>query len=410
MKPRIHRTAAAQRCGASQRTPGRHLLGFVLAMIAVGCTPQPQGPTVEKFVETRAVMSTLATITLISNSSARAVEATEAGFAALDSVVALMNAHAAQGDLAQVNASAGRRAVPVAPATFAVLQQALAISSQSGGAFDVTVGPLIALWRRCAEEQRLPTDRELETARSRTGYQQVELDTLGRTVRYAAAGMRIDLGGIAKGYAIDRAVAAIRASGIEDGIVEVGGDLRCFGQIPAALVGRSATLPVRTLRRRAADAGAPESRSAPLGDVPDGFFPGLRRTEKVSLESRQAWPLGVQDPFGEELLGKMRVPAGGVATSGHYRRYTEIQGQRYSHIIDPRTGQPVADPASVTVVAPDALTADALATALTVLGAQAGLALAESLPEVEALIIAGRPAAPELAATSGFPEILEVAR
>ncbi|MBD3235274.1 MAG: hypothetical protein GF330_01055 [Candidatus Eisenbacteria bacterium] len=402
--------------GVRSRLPAldRSLLPtLALSLLAAACGPEPHGPQVEKFVETRSVMSTLATITLISGDSDRAVRATEAGFAALDSVEAWMSAHSGEGDLARINAAAFDADVVVSPATFDVLRAALAAGERSGGAFDVTIGPLIQLWRRCAESGRLPTEEEIEAARARVGYRKVGLDSLRRTVRFGAPGMRIDLGGIAKGYAIDRAVAAIRDAGIGDGIVEVGGDLRCFGRIPAALIGEAASLPVRTLRRRsdeqargARDTGAEEGGVS--REPPRDFFPGLRRTEKTPAESLRAWPLGVQSPFGEDLLGKMRVPEGGVATSGHYRRHIEIDGRRYSHILDPRTGRPVGDPASVTVVAPDALTADALATALTVLGMEEGLALAESLPGVEALVIGGCAATPQLSATTGFPEILRV--
>jgi len=379
-------------------------LAATLSLALSGCSAPPRGPRVEKFVETRAVMSTLATVTLITGSTERAVAAADGAFAALDSVTALMSAHATTGDVAEINRSAHERAVPVDPATFRVLARAKEFSALSGGAFDVTVGPLIDLWKRGARDGRAPAPEEIAAARARVGSDRLELSASASSVRFASPGMHVDLGGIAKGYAVDRAVAAIQRAGVDAGIVEVGGDLRCFGRIPAELIGRETALPVRSLRKRDAPvARAPADRAA--DSMLQEFFPGLRRSGPVSPADPQPWPLGVQSPFGETLLGKIRIPEGGVATSGHYRRFVEIAGRHYSHILDPRSGQPVAAPASVTVIAPDALTSDALATALTVLGAERGLALAESLPGVEALIISGTEDAPELRPTTGFPRI-----
>jgi thiamine biosynthesis lipoprotein len=366
-------------------------------------------------------MSTLATVTLIARGAGEAVVASEAAFAALDSVNTLMSFYNEESDLARVNRSAGEQPVRVDEATFAVLERAREFWERSGGAFDASVGPLITLWKRCAKAGRLPEADEIATARARIGFDKIRLDPKTQGVQFGAPGMSIDLGGIAKGYAIDRAVSAILRAGVEAGIVEVGGDLRCFGRIPAGLIGRSADLPVRTLRRRdrsaatdapgnATSADSPAAAGTPgsarsTNSAPEDFFPGMRHSRPAPLEDLRAWPLGVQSPFGEALLGKIRVPAGAVATSGHYRRYTTIAGKRYSHIIDPRTGRPVEAPTSVTVIAADALTADALATAITVLGAGEGLALAESIPGVEALVIEGDADTPVFLKTANFPEV-----
>ncbi|MFH1143638.1 MAG: FAD:protein FMN transferase [Candidatus Eisenbacteria bacterium] len=350
---------------------------LILALLVTpACSRDAGAPHLAKYVASRDVMSTIATITAIAPDPATASAAMDAAFAALDSVEAHMSAFREESDLGRVNRDAARGPVQVSPETFAVLSEALRFSRLTGGAFDVTVGPLLELWRTCAREDRWPTAEQLDAVRSRVGSERVILDADRRTVAFPVAGMRIDLGAIAKGYAVDRAVAALRAQKIAAGIVEVGGDLVCFGAIPGNLIGEEAEREIESMRTsRAVVAGDPEP-----------------------------WPLGIQSPFGEELLAKVRVREGGVATSGHYRRFTTIAGQRISHIVDPRTGWPVGNPASVTVIATDGLTSDALATGITVLGLEAGLALADSLPGVEAFIIAGQADAPVMKATAGFPE------
>jgi thiamine biosynthesis lipoprotein len=347
-------------------------------------------------------MGTFATVTLIAPDGKRAVVAMDSAFAAIDSVNSWMNPYSETSEIYALNNAPEGKTVRVNPATFTVLMGAAHHHLISGGAFDVTVGPFVRMWKTCSAEDRRPGAEELRSALRLVGMRKLRLNQAGLRVWFTTPGMQVDLGGIAKGYAIDAAVEAIRRAGVQDGIVEIGGDLRCFGSIPGGLIGREARLPVRALRPRP---GRTPARAA-SGDQPaEKAFAGIRRTDRVEITDRKAWPLGIQSPFGERLLGKIHLHEGAVATSGHYRRFVTIGGQRFSHIIDPRSGMPVSDPASVTVIAPDALTADALATAITVLGAEAGLAHADSLPGVEALIISGPPAEPQYAQTAGFPAL-----
>lgn len=394
--------------------PGFHLIAPLVLLLwaapllllpltaLLSCSTSQKVPTAEKYVETREIMGTWATVTLITDQGGKAVAATEAAFAFLDSVNVLMNPRSEESEIYAVNRHAHERPVSVSAATFAVLQRAADYSHLSSGAFDVSVGPLIHLWEKCAHEGRLPGRVETEASRRAVGYEKITLEPAERCVRFQVRGMRVDLGGIAKGFAIDGAVEAILRTGVTAGIVEVGGDLRCFGKIPAGLIGKKALLPVRALRHRLPGIrpGPNETRKA----APEAFS-GLRRTQRVPCTDPQPWPLGVQSPFGEQLLGKIRLAEGAVASSGHYRRYLTIAGRRFSHIIDPRTGWPVKAPASVTVIAGDALTADALATAITVLGGEAGLALAESLAGVEVLIVEGTAEEAHIRKTPGFPEM-----
>jgi FAD:protein FMN transferase len=374
------------------------LITLASLLVMTGCNPEEKGPTAEKFIESRNMMGTWATLTIITGGGKQAVRAMDAAYAALDSVNLQMSAYLPGTEIGRINAG---ETAEVSEATQRVLEEAFRYTDLSGGAFDVTVGPLIQLWREAAKNDRLPSAAEIATAMALVGPGKIEMEGANRTVRLRFDGMRLDLGGIAKGYGIDRAAAALQREGVNAGIVEVGGDLYCFGEIPAELIGKQPTLPVRALRRKT----SPAAIASKPGNSSESTFAGIRRTESKPLVDLKPWPLGLQSPFGEVLVGKIQMPGGAVATSGHYRRYSTVEGKQYSHIIDARSGWPVEAPASATVIAPDAMTADALATAITVLGAEAGLALAESIGDVEALVIEGTAEEPELLTTSGFPKI-----
>ena len=219
------------------------------------------------------------------------------------------------------------------------------MTDTSDGAFDATYAPLFRLWSDAGLAGALPSDQEIAAARALCGWGKFELSPGGAVKN--AAGARMDLGGIAKGFGIDQAVEAMAEAGCAGGIVDVGGDLRVFG------------------------------------DKPDGT----------------PWALAVRDPFGPGMIGIVHLEEGALCTSGNYERFSIIDGQRYSHIIDPRTGRPTDTNPSVSVIAPTAAVADAWATALSVLGPE-GLAL---LPDgVDAMIVTGEPDDFQITWTDGF--------
>jgi len=248
----------------------------------------------------------------------------------IDLVNRLMSTYRSDSDVSRLNREG---ATEVDERTVAVLQKAEEVSRLSGGAFDVTYAPLRALWRRAADEDRLPTPEQTESALVLVGHDKLKVS--GRTARFDRAGMEADLGGIAKGYAIDLAAEALQAEGAGAGIVDIGGDLRLFGR--------------------------------PAG--------------------RQKWRIEVRSPpgLGEQVV--IEVGPCAVTTSGDYARGFRVEGNWFSHIIDPRTGWPVKDVPSVTVVGPDAMTADALATALSVMQRRRGLDLVDSLAQVECMMM-----------------------
>ncbi len=219
---------------------------------------------------------------------------------------------------------------------FDVLERSAALTQRSLGAFDVTVAPLALLWKKAIKNGRLPAKEEVEAARSLVGFDKVYLDPETRRVKLLHEGVRIDLGGVAKGYAVDKAVRRLREAGVPSAIVNAGGDLYCLGR----------------------------HRGKP-------------------------WRVGVQGARPPEtLVLRLDLADQAAATSGDYEQFFIFENKRYSHIINPKTGYPAdSGVASATVVAPDAFTADGLATALVVLGGEAGRPMLAELPGVRVRLI-----------------------
>lgn len=276
------------------------------------------------------------------NAAARQAEA------ALRNVEAKMSTWLDGTEVWQLNAAPADKVVKLSAATLDLLKLSRKLAAQTDGAFDVTCRPIIQLWKQAGGRKRLPTPAELTAARGRSGWDKIELLEAGARKNTDGAG--VDLGGVAKGCGIDRAVEAMIAAGAAGGIVDVGGDVRCFG------------------------------RRAGGGD----------------------WTVGVRDPFRTgRMFAYVAVAHGAVCTSGNYFRFVEIGGKRHSHIIDPRTGRSARAAPSVTVFAGEAVLADAWATALSVLGPE-GL---ERLPQaggLEAMIVTGEPDDYAVHMTAGF--------
>jgi len=274
--------------------------------------------------------------------------------AALENVDRLMSTYREDSELSTVNRNAANKPVPVSDETYALLRKSIEYSRITDGAFDITVMPLLKVWKQAAKEDRLPSEAELADARQRVGWRKLILsDAEGLTVRFGADGMELTVDAIAKGYAVDRALEALQIDGVDAALVDIGGEIACFGR---------------------------------------------------------DWIIGIQDPFAAEsdnpfsetVRWKIRLREGSAATSGNYRRYVTIGGKKYSHIIDPRSGRPAEKLPSVTIVAPKCVDADALATAVSVMGPQAGMKLIESLPDTEAFLIAGTKEDMKIRRSSGF--------
>jgi thiamine biosynthesis lipoprotein len=227
-----------------------------------------------------------------------------------------------------------------------VLGRASRLSCRTQGAFDVTVGPLVRLWRRARRQKELPSQERLEEARERVGFRFVRLDEEAKTVTLLKSGMRLDLGGIAKGYAADRALAVLRERGISRALVDGSGDIS-------------------------------------IGDAPPG-----KTGWRIAIGNRLGTLTSQSEPDGPEEATELLVLQNrAVATSGDAFQYVEIDGVRYSHLIDPHTGVGLTDHSTVTIIAPEGITADSLASAVSVLGPERGLKLVEATAGCAARIV-----------------------
>ena len=339
-----------------------HNAAFALAVVTLvlaGCEAPPPAPaayteSAVHITQSRPIMGTLASLTAVAADKDSAAAAVEAGYARLEDVNQLMSDYIGDSEIGRLNRLPAGEEATLAPETLFCMQQALAVGQASGGAFEITCRPLVWLWKGCGKEGRLPTDEELAAARALVGVDKVVLDAERSIAKRTQEGVQVDLGGIAKGYALDLAAAAMKKAGAASALVDVGGDVLAVG---------------------------------------------------VNAEGTP-WRIGVRDPFGDmtTTFATLALSDRAVATSGNQERFYEIDGHRYSHIVDPRTGRPAEQAPAVTVIAADGITADAWATVFSVLSIEEGKQLITSgkTPDVEVMWVTGPADAPVIEKTPGF--------
>jgi thiamine biosynthesis lipoprotein len=320
----------------------------------------PAGPMVHEFAGP--TMGTTWTLKLwgaqLSGAEAAALADSAAG--RMDEVNRLMSTYDSTSELSRFNAARSTEAMALSPATLEVVATALRVSRETGGALDITVAPLVDAWGfgPAGRPATVPAGSTLAKLATRIGYQRLRLDQAAGTLAKGTPDMAIDLSAVAKGYAVDRAAAVLLEAGVGDFLMEIGGELRASGTRP------------------------------------DG----------------RAWRVAVERPADSSrtIHQVVELGAAAVATSGDYRNFYVRGGRRYAHLIDPRTSAPVTHAgASVTVVAPDCATADAWATALSVLGPQDGFALADSAG-IAALFVWQTEAGFDSRATAAFSDAVRV--
>ena len=270
----------------------------------------------------------------------RASRAFERAFDEFDRLDRLHSVWKDGSDVLRVNAEAGRSPVRVSPETLEVLRVARQVSEWTGGKFDVTFGALSGLWKfDHDQDNRIPRAEDVRRQLPLIDFQAIDVDAGHGTVFLRRPGMRMHFGGIGKGYAVDRAAAILRAGGVTNFLIQSGGDLYAGGT---------------------------------RGDRP--------------------WRSGIRDPRGpaDRIFAAMDLRDETFSTSGDYERFFIREGHRYHHILDPDNGQPARGCRSVTIVAKEAVLADALSTGVFVLGPQAGMTLIEKLPDVEGVIVSDR--------------------
>jgi len=329
------------------------ILGFalVVALVATYAVRRGGAAGPARLEDQRLLLGTVVSVTVFTNDSERGRGAIEAAFAEMERVESLTSRHAASGEISRINAG-GRTGdrVSIGGELASVIERSLHFSRVSGGAFDVTVAPLVALWLG-PEGMRVPSRSAVSAALPKVDYTKLALNAGAGTLT-VPLGMSLDLDGIAKGHAVDRAVRALRLRGIQSGIVDAGGNIGFLG-------------------------------APPRGGM---------------------WRVGIKHPRREGILGTLFVERGSVATSGDYQHFTVVDGRRYHHILDPKTGQPAHGVMSVTVVTARAIDADALSTAVFVLGAERGMELIETLDGVEGVIVTGQDDVDRVLVSSGLAE------
>lgn len=322
---------------------GPLLLGLTCAAHAQdGPPPVPPEPTSKPAPKTKrlllrttsgGVMGTSLQLTVLGHDAAKLDAALEAAEAELRRVEDVFTSWRAS-PLLRLNAGAGKGPQQVSREMARLIARSLKIGQLTGGAFDVTFASVGKLWDFKAKPPKLPTSDEVKQALTKVGWAKVAVDLSKNTVSLPA-GTKIGLGGIAKGYGVDRAMGVLLARGIKHALVNAGGDLKALG-----------------------------------------------------TKHGKPWPIAIKHPRDRErVLAVLPVANTCVVTSGDYERFFERDGKRYHHILDPRSGYPSTGCMSATVVAPDAAFADALATALCVLGPKAGLPIVEKLRRVECLLV-----------------------
>lgn len=265
-------------------------------------------------------MGTVFTVVAYGRDSQYLSEVVREVFEEFDRIDAQMSNYKPSSELSEINREAARRAIVVEPKLFHLIQDSLRQSQESDGAFDITVGPLIKAWGFFRGEGRVPGDEELAEVMRHVGFRHVHLDLARREIRFDIEGVELDLGAIAKGYALDRAAEILRANGVTQALVSSG-----------------------------------TSSFYALGSPP----------------GERGWKVSIRDPFDKQKAADViRLKNYSLSVSGNYEKFFKLNGKVYSHIFDPKTGRPVENMLSTAVLAPRGEQSDALSTALYVLGTE----------------------------------------
>jgi thiamine biosynthesis lipoprotein len=312
-------------------------IGCLLTLVA--CRPGTSAPRAEPGLVERSQVSmgTAVQFSAWTADEGAAVAAFERAFIEFDRLDALMSVWKQGSDILRINAAAGKSAVAVSPEVREVLRDSQEVSEWTAGKFDVTFAALSGLWKFDQDiDGRVPDRSQIAPRLPLIDYRALQIDDRAGTAALARAGMQVNLGGIGKGYAIDRAVTILRGGRLTDFMIQAGGDMFVAGR---------------------------------RGDRP--------------------WRVGLQDPRGapNTLFAAIELTDAAFSTSGDYERFFLRDGHRYHHILDPDTGEPAQRSRSVTIMAKSSMVADGLATGVFVLGGEQGMALIEKLPDVEGVIV-----------------------
>lgn len=291
----------------------------------------------QKFVFEKPAMGSPFTISIFANDSAKAAQTAASAFHCADSLNAIFSDYIDSSELNRLNATSGQNSyVPVSEALFDILKYSLAAARLSGGSYDISMGPVVKLWRNARKEKALPNRDSLKMALRKVGYQYIHLNEVQKSVWLEKKGMLLDLGGLGKGYVAQAALNVIQSKGFKSAMVNAGGKIA-------------------------------------IGEAPPG---------------RDGWRIGITVPEEkEELMPHLLLLKNtSVATSGDIYQHLDVNGKRYSHIIDPKTGLGITWQRNVTVIAKDGTISDWLATACSVLSEKKSFQLIKKFPGAALLI------------------------
>ncbi len=275
-------------------------------------------------------------ITLVASSQAQAEGHIDMAIEEMLRIERLISSWDPNSQTSLINDNAGIKAVKVDSELLNLIQRSIAISKLSDGAFDVSYASMDRIWKFDGSMKQMPSPLTIKKSVEKVGFENIVLNKEESTVFLKEKGMKIGFGGIGKGYAADRAKALMQSKGVEAGIINASGDMNCWGKQP----------------------------------------------------NGKAWEVAITNPMDKnKAFGLLAINDEAVVTSGDYEKFVEFNGKRYAHIINPKTGYPASGIISVTVFAPKAELADALATSIFVMGIEAGLDRINQLPNVEAIII-----------------------
>lgn len=338
-----------------QRVLGLGLAGW--CVLGAGCAANRKGAseTRQRFEFQQPHMGTLFTIKLYAVDEKTAHTEADAAFAKIAALDKMMTDYDPESELMQLCRRPVGEPTRVSEELFDVLQESQRVAELTDGAFDVTIGPVVRLWRRARRVEALPTSEQLARARASVGWRKLKLDSRMKTVTLTVPNMQLDLGGIAKGYAADKALTVLRERGCRQALVAASGDIAA-------------------------------------GDPP----PGQRgwRVKIGDLDAKEPW-----------LSKIILLNNAAVSTSGDREQFVEIAGKRYSHIVDPRTGIGLTESLQVSVIARRATETDSYATAVSVLGVGKGLKLVESRPGMAAFILTRKEGVKKVFASKRFGNV-----
>jgi len=288
----------------------------------------------ESVTYTRTLMGTAVQLTLMDGQAARFDEAAEAAFSEISRLEQIFSSYRNDSDVARINAAAGKALVDIRPETVEVMKKALFVAALTDGAFNPAVGALGKVWGPSGERGEVPPEAEIKKLLPYVDFRGITLEEHDKKAGLKKEGMAINLGGVAKGYIVEKATVALKKAGVTRAIIHAGGDMAVFQK-----------------------------------------------------DTETPFTIGIQHPREKRLLAEAFVYNGAIATSGDYERFFIKDGVRYHHILDPRTGFPARGAQGVTLIAKDPTVADALSTAVFVMGPEKGMALIEGLEGVEGVIV-----------------------